>query len=72
MRRQLRAGIAMAVLVGMVGCENGSPGPGENCVGSGGVCIEPGAACGESMPYPCPGDQVCCVPAAPVHDAGGG
>lgn len=62
--------LLFTVLIGVAACQNGSPGPGENCVGSGGECVDQNAACGESLPWPCPGDQTCCVPLA--HDAGGG
>jgi hypothetical protein len=64
--------LLFAAFLGSAACQNGSPGPGENCTGSGGECIDPNAACGESLPYPCPGSQVCCVPPSPTHDAGGG
>jgi hypothetical protein len=64
--------LLVAALLASAACQNGEPGPGENCSGSGAECVDPNAACGESLPYPCPGNQVCCVPPNPTRDAGGG
>jgi hypothetical protein len=52
--------VAALLLSLAAGCENDSPGPGEACDSVGGVCTT--GACGESLPYPCPGNQSCCVP----------
>lgn len=60
------------VLPAALACDNSSPGPGEGCVASGGECSA-GVVCGESLPYPCPGQATCCVARAPAQpgDAGG-
>ncbi len=43
------------------GCTSGEPPPGQGCSESGGVCTS--AACeGESLPYPCNGSDLCCIP----------
>ena len=64
--------ILLAALLVSVACDDGSAKTGEGCVSGGGMCTSD--ACGESLPYPCPGTEVCCRPAATSapHDAGGG
>jgi hypothetical protein len=61
----LAAILLAALLLGTGGCANDSPAPGEGCVSVGGVCRS--GVCGESVPYPCPGNESCCIPSA---DAG--
>jgi hypothetical protein len=52
--------LALGVLVSG-GCANSSPPPGEACTSVGGICTA-GGGCGESLPYPCPGNEFCCKP----------
>ena len=66
------AAVLAAVLALVAGCEDSAPPAGEACTAGGGKCSV--AACGESLPYPCPGTETCCrpPPAPPPGDAGGG
>ena len=70
--------MATLVLPGLLlcaGCEDGTANAGEACVESSGVCTGSGVTCRESLPYPCPGQETCCIPLtktpASPHDAGG-
>jgi hypothetical protein len=54
--------VAVTSLLAVGGCTNNSPPAGEACTSVGGVCVPPGGNCGESMPYPCAGNDSCCRP----------
>lgn len=68
------AALALPATLVCAGCEDGTADPGAACVQSGGVCSGSDVVCGESLPYPCPGKETCCVPVnkppAPSRDAG--
>jgi hypothetical protein len=63
MKHVINSVVVLSVVVALLaaGCVNGSPPAGAACDTSGGVCTS--AACeGEALPYPCPGNESCCIP----------
>lgn len=54
--------VVSAILVAFAGgCTSGEPPPGQACSESGGVCTSTECE-GESLPYPCNGSNLCCIP----------
>ncbi|HEY2510784.1 MAG TPA: hypothetical protein VGI39_08010 [Polyangiaceae bacterium] len=42
----------------------------DSCDQSGGVCLNTGASCGDTLPYACPSGGVCCSPTRTGDNAG--
>ncbi len=68
------ATLALPAVLVCAACEDGTADPGAACAQSGGVCSGSDVTCGESLPYPCPNKETCCIPQAKPspqpHDAG--
>ena len=62
MRKPLAIILTLGFLVGACGNAN----PPDSCADVGGVCIRAGATCGDTLPYQCPSDGVCCSPTSRV------